>query len=272
MSKEAERIAKRIARAGVCSRREAEKLIEAGKVKVNGKVIKSAALNVSDSDIVHVNGKALNAKEPTRLWLYHKPDGLVTTHKDPEGRRTVFDALREQLPRVISVGRLDLNSEGLLLLTNDGALARYLELPATGWARRYRVRVFGTPTEAHLARMRKGMVVEGMRYGPMEVNVDGPEGKKGAQRRDPVINPPHGASGGQAPEAKEKSNRWVSVTLREGKNREIRKVFAALGFKVSRLLRVAYGPFQLGTMARGDIKEVPRKMLMEQLGKNFPLQ
>lgn len=234
-----ERLAKRIARAGICSRREAEKLIEAGKVKVDGKTVTSPALNVTAGNAVTVNGKALAAPEATRLWLYHKPAGLVTTHKDPEERPTVFAALPPQLPRVISVGRLDFNSEGLLLLTNDGALARHLELPATGWARRYRARVFGQVTPEVVAKLAKGVTVDGVAYGAIEVKVESTKGR----------------------------NAWVSVRLREGKNREIRKVFSHFDCTVNRLLRTAYGPFQLGTLPRGAIKEVPQKALKEALGK-----
>ncbi len=231
-----ERLAKRIAAAGVCSRREAEKLIEDGRVKVNGKTVATPAYNVVEGDAVSVNGKLLAAKEPTRLWLYHKPAGLVTTHKDPEGRPTVFDALPKTMPRVISIGRLDLNSEGLLLLTNDGALARKLELPATGWIRRYRVRVFGRITQEMLAEMKRGIVAGGIHYGSIEASIDSQQ-KEGA------------------------NNCWLTVALKEGKNREIRKVFEHFECQVSRLLRLSYGPFLLGSLPKGDIKEVTRKQL-----------
>ena len=230
---EGERIAKRIARAGLCSRREAESWVEAGRVKVNGKKVLSPALNVTEKDAVVVDGKLLQAKEPTRLWLYHKPTGLVTTHKDPEGRPTVFSALPPNMPRVISVGRLDLNSEGLLLLTNDGGLARTLELPSTGWIRRYRVRVFGKITPAMLAEMKKGVVAAGVHYGSVEATVDSVKG----------------------------DNSWVTVALREGKNREVRKIFEHFGCNVSRLLRVSYGPFVLGGLPKGETKEVTGKVL-----------
>lgn len=233
-----ERIAKVIARSGVCSRREAEKLIEAGQVTVNGERIKSPALNVTDEDDIRVKGKPIGASEPSRLWLYHKPTGLVTTHNDPEGRTTVFASLPAHLPRVISVGRLDLNTEGLLLLTNDGAIARHMELPATGWKRRYRVRAFGLLNEAVLAPLAKGVTIDGVKYAPIEATM----------------------------EKSEKRNSWVSVTLTEGKNREIRKVFEYLDCKVSRLMRLSYGPFQLGSLEPGEIKEVPRKVIAEQLG------
>jgi len=232
-TKESERIAKRMARAGLCSRREAESWIEAGRVKVNGKKITSPALNVSEKDAVVVDGKLLQAKEPTRLWLYHKPAGLVTTHKDEAGRPTVFEHLPANMPRVISVGRLDLNSEGLLLLTNDGGLARKLELPSTGWIRRYRVRVFGEITISMMAEMKKGLVVAGVHYGSADVVVDS---KKG-------------------------DNSWLTVGLKEGKNREIRKLFEYYGCSVSRLLRVSYGPFALGALPKGEIKEVTGKVL-----------
>ncbi len=228
-----ERLAKRMARAGLCSRREAESWIEAGRVKVNGKKITSPALNVTEKDAVVVDGKLLQAKEPTRLWLYHKPTGLVTTHKDEADRPTVFSALPKNMPRVISVGRLDLNSEGLLLLTNDGALARKLELPATGWIRRYRVRVFGHITPTMMAEMKKGVVAGGVHYGSAEVSVDSVKG----------------------------DNSWVTVALKEGKNREIRKIFEHFGCTVSRLIRVSYGPFALGQLPKGEVKEVKGKVL-----------
>lgn len=237
---EGERIAKRIARAGLCSRREAEAWIEAGRVKVNGKKVQSAALNVTEKDAVVVDGKLLQAKEPTRLWLYHKPTGLMTTHKDPDGRPTVFDMLPKGMPRVISVGRLDLNSEGLLLLTNDGELARKLELPSTGWIRRYRVRVFGEITPRIIAEMKKGVVSEGVHYGSAEVTVDS---KKG-------------------------DNSWLTVGLKEGKNREIRKIFEHFGCSVSRLLRVSYGPFILGSLPKGEVKEVTGKVIKSFVGND----
>lgn len=228
-----------MARAGLCSRREAEVWIAEGRVSVNGKKIDSPALNVSESDSIKVNGKLLAAKEQTRLWLYHKPTGLVTTHKDPEGRRTVFDALPKELPRVISVGRLDLNSEGLLLLTNDGDLARKLELPATGWIRRYRVRVFGNITPAMIAEMKKGVVADGVHYGQVDAVVDGGKG----------------------------DNSWLTVALKEGKNREVRKIFEHFGCKVSRLMRLSYGPFQLGSLEKGEVKEVTGKVLKSFIGQ-----
>jgi 23S rRNA pseudouridine2605 synthase len=233
-----DRIAKVLARAGVCSRRDAEKLIAEGRVKVDGKVIDSPALNVTAANRIEVNGKPLPQAEPPRLWLYHKPAGLVTTHRDPQGRTTVFASLPKTLPRVISVGRLDYSSEGLLLLTNDGGLARKLELPATGWVRRYRVRSFGRPSDAAIARLQKGMTIDGVEYGPIEVTVERDRG----------------------------DNSWLVVSLREGKNREIRKVLEHFGHQVSRLIRVAYGPFQLGQLGEGAVREVSPKVLREQLG------
>lgn len=233
-----ERIAKRIARAGICSRREAEKLIEAGKVFVNGKKITSPALNVTPEDKIIVSGKPLADADKTRLWLYHKPAGLMTTHKDPEGRPTVFDVLPKDMPRVISIGRLDLNSEGLLLLTNDGALARKLELPATGWIRRYRVRAFGSFPPGMVERMQKPLTIEGTRYQPLEVKMESDTG----------------------------TNRWFQVSVREGKNREIRKIFEHFGLKVNRLIRQSYGPLQLGGLERGEVKEVPGKALKSFIG------
>ncbi len=233
-----ERIAKRIARAGICSRREAERLIEAGKVRVNGKTITSPALNVTPEDTITVAGKPVGEAEKTQLWLYHKPAGLVTTNRDPEGRPTVFDALPKDMPRVVSIGRLDLNSEGLLLLTNDGSLARKLELPATGWIRRYRVRAFGSFSADMLERMQKSITIEGMRYQPMEVKMESQTG----------------------------TNRWLVVALKEGKNREIRKIFEHFGLKVNRLIRVSYGPLNLGSLPHGEVKEVPGRMLKSFVG------
>ncbi|MDE3017140.1 MAG: rRNA pseudouridine synthase [Pseudomonadota bacterium] len=234
-----ERLAKRIARAGLCSRREAEVWINEGRVQVGGKTIKTPAFNVSPTDAVKVDGKLLRAKEETRLWLYHKPTGLVTTHKDPENRPTVFDALPTSLGRVISIGRLDLNSEGLLLLTNDGGLARQLELPSTGWIRRYRVRVFGGITPAMLAQMKKGVTIDGLNYGGIDTTID----------------------------SRKKDNSWLTVALKEGKNREIRNIFEHFGCKVSRLMRLSYGPFQLGSLPRGEVKEVSGKVLKSFIGR-----
>lgn len=232
-----DRIAKWLAHAGVASRRDAEKLLTEGRVKLNNEKVTHPATFVVDGDLVTVNGKLVEPPGRTRLWRYHKPDGLVTTHRDPQGRETVFEKLPPGLPRVVSVGRLDLNSEGLLLLTNDGALARRLELPSNGWVRRYRVRVFGAPDPAKLAALANGVTVDGVRYGPIEAGLDSRKG----------------------------DNSWVTVALREGRNREIRKVMAHLGLPVSRLIRVAYGPFQLGLLPRGAAEEVPAKVLREQL-------
>lgn len=237
---EGERIAKAMARAGLCSRREAERWIEAGRVGVNGTRITSPALTVTPADQVVVDGKPLPAREPARLWRYHKPRGLVTTARDEKGRATVFDNLPERLPRVISVGRLDINSEGLLLLTNDGELARRLELPATGWTRRYRVRIQGRLIEQEkLDALADGITVDGVRYGPIRAEI----------------------------EAQQSSNAWVSVSLQEGKNREVRRVMEHLGFPVNRLIRVAYGPFQLGRLPAGGVEEVSPRILREQLGE-----
>jgi 23S rRNA pseudouridine2605 synthase len=236
--REGERVAKRIARAGVASRREAERMIEAGRVTVNGKVLTSPAFNVTAADQILVDGKPLAEAEPARLWRYHKPAGLVTTARDEKGRPTVFDKLPPDLPRVMSVGRLDLNSEGLLLLTNDGALKRRLELPSTGWMRKYRVRVHGTPTEAMLAPLIKGITVDGENFQPMRVTIDRQQG----------------------------ANAWLTVGLREGRNREIRRALEAVGLTVNRLIRISYGPFQLGDLAPGAVEEVRAKVLADQLG------
>ncbi len=233
MGGKSERLAKRIARAGLCSRREAEQWIAAGRVAVNAKKITTPAFNVGEEDRVTVDGTPLQAKEEARLWLYHKPIGLVTTHKDPQGRPTVFEALPKELGRVISVGRLDLNSEGLLLLTNDGELARKLELPSTGWLRRYRVRAYGPITDSMIAEMKKGATVQEVKYGSVEVKLDSQKG----------------------------NNSWLTVALAEGKNREIRKLFEHYGCRVNRLLRLSYGPFQLGSLPKGEVKAVSGKML-----------
>ena len=233
LATDSERIAKRMARAGLCSRREAEAWIEEGRVKVNGKKIHSPALNVSAVDEISVDGKILAEKEPLRLWLYHKPAGLMTTHKDPEGRPTVFEKLPKDLGRVISIGRLDMNSEGLLLLTNDGALARKLELPSTGWIRRYRVRTYGGITESMISEMKQGVTIDGMRYGSVEAVLD----------------------------SQKSNNSWMTVALSEGKNREIRKIFEHFGCQVSRLIRLSYGPFQLGSLPKGEVKEVTAKVI-----------
>ncbi len=230
-----------MARAGVCSRRDAERLIADGRVKVNGKVLDTPAFKVSAKDKVQVDGRPIGAVEPTRVWRYHKPTGLVTTHRDPAGRPTVFEHLPPGLPRVISVGRLDLTSEGLLLLTNDGELARKLELPSNGWVRRYRARAYGRVTQEELDHLKDGITVDGVRYGSIDAKLE------------------RGAG----------ANAWISVAITEGKNREVRRVLDAIGLKVNRLIRVSYGPFQLGTLEPGAVDEIPRKVLKEQLGKDF---
>ncbi|TKZ20531.1 rRNA pseudouridine synthase [Shimia litoralis] len=235
---EGDRIAKVLARAGVASRREAERMIQAGRVSVNGKTLASPALNVTDKDRITVDGKPIKEAEPERLWLYNKPTGLVTSHKDEKGRETIFDALPEDMPRVMSVGRLDLNSEGLLLLTNDGDIKRKLELPSTGWLRKYRVRVNGRPTEDTLAPLRKGITIEGERFQPMEVSLDRQQG----------------------------ANAWITIGLREGKNREIRRAMETVGLAVNRLIRVSYGPFQLGQLKSGEVEEIRRRVMRDQLG------
>jgi 23S rRNA pseudouridine2605 synthase len=233
-----DRIAKVIARAGVCSRREAERLIAQGRVAVDGKTLTTPAVVVTPDSIVTVDGEALAAPERTRLFRYHKPAGVLTTERDPEGRPTIYDTFPPNVPRLMPVGRLDFNSEGLLLLTNDGALKRHLELPATGWLRRYRVRAYGRPEPHALANLAKGTTIEGVVYGPIEASVDSAKG----------------------------GNIWLTVSLREGKNREVRRVMEHLGLQVNRLIRTAYGPFPLGEVPRGGAEEVPRKVLREQLG------
>ena len=237
-----ERIAKLIARAGVCSRRDAEKLIEAGRVEVDGRRLTSPALTVSGSEKILIDGKPLPALEPTRLWRYHKPRGLVTTNKDPEGRATVFDKLPKSLPRIVSVGRLDVNTEGLLLLTNDGELARRLELPSTGWTRRYRARAHGRVTQEALDTLKDGITVEGVRYGAIEAVLDKVQG----------------------------ANVWITLALKEGKNREVKQVLGTFGLDVNRLIRLSYGPFQLGDLAPGEVMQVPNRVLMDQLGETMP--
>ena len=234
------RIAKRIARAGVCSRRDAERLIEAGKVVVNGKRLQSPAFLVSEDDEILVHDKPLPQSGPVRLWRFHKPRGRVTSHRDPQGRPTVFEALPDHLPRVISVGRLDYNTEGLMLLTTHGGLARHLELPSTGWRRRYRVRAFGKVTQAQLDGLKKGITIDKVRYGPIEAVLE-----------------------------REGHNVWINMSLSEGKNREVRRVMEHLGLKVSRLIRLSYGPFQLNDLSVGAVEEVKRRVLAEQLGKKL---
>jgi 23S rRNA pseudouridine2605 synthase len=236
-----ERIAKVMARAGLCSRRDAEKWIAEGRVKVNGAVLKTPATIVTEKDEIIVDGKKMQEAEKTRLYLYHKPEGLVTTAKDEKGRATVFSSLPAEMGRVVSVGRLDLNTEGLLLLTNDGGLARHLELPTTGWRRRYKVRVHGRVDEGRLQALEKGITVDGFQYKSIEAVLEKQTG----------------------------SNAWLNVILTEGKNREVRKVMEALGLRVNRLIRTAYGPFQLGDLPKGAVIEVKPKVLHEQLAGYF---
>jgi 23S rRNA pseudouridine2605 synthase len=237
-----QRIAKVLARAGLCSRRDAERWIAEGRVAVDGTVLTSPAVTVTGASEIRVDGATLPEPGRARLWRYHKPAGLVTTHRDEKGRATVFAALPKELPRLISIGRLDLNSEGLLLLTNDGALARRLELPATGWLRRYKVRVHGIVDPARLATLEKGVTIDGIAYGPIRAQFERQQG----------------------------SNAWIAMALREGKNREVRRVLENLGLSVTRLIRLSYGPFQLGNLERGSLEEVPKKVLEEQLGKGEP--
>ncbi len=233
-----DRIAKTLSRAGIASRREAERMIEAGRVSVNGAIISSPALNVTDTDRITVDGKPVGPAEPARMWLYNKPTGLVTSDSDEKGRKTIYDTMPADLPRVMSIGRLDLNSEGLLLLTNDGGIKRHLELPSTGWLRRYRVRVNGRPTDEELEPLRKGIIADGEPFQPMEVVLDRQQG----------------------------ANAWLTVGLREGKNREIRRAMDEIGLSVNRLIRVSYGPFRLGELRQGEVEEVRRKVLRDQLG------
>jgi 23S rRNA pseudouridine2605 synthase len=236
-----ERIAKVIARAGLCSRRDAERMIAEGRVAVNGRALVSPAVTVGPRDRIAVDGSPLPVRERTRLWLFHKPKGLVTTSRDPEGRSTVFSVLPPDLPRVLTVGRLDINTEGLLLLTNDGGLARVLELPSTGWLRRYRVRVHGAVEPAALDALKRGVTIEGMVYGAIEAEIDRAQG----------------------------SNMWLTIGLREGKNREVKRVLEHLGLAVTRLIRVSFGPFQLGDLKRGEVREVRGRVLRDQLGERL---
>ncbi|MER8469653.1 pseudouridine synthase [Mesorhizobium sp. M1328] len=236
-----ERIAKRLARAGLASRRDAEELIAAGRVKVNGKVLSSPAFNVMPGDIIHLDGMEIPPIERTRLFLFHKPAGVVTTNRDPEGRKTVFDVLPPGLPRLMTIGRLDINTEGLLLLTNDGGLSRVLELPATGWLRRYRVRVHGKVEESALAGLREGLAVDGVFYGAIEATLDREQG----------------------------SNAWLTLGLREGKNREVRNILGSLGLDVTRLIRISYGPFQLDDLPDGHVLEIKGRVLRDQLGERL---
>jgi len=236
-----ERIAKFLARAGVASRREAEKLIEQGVVTVDGKVLTTPAFKVTPDMEIRVDGTRIGKPDKVRLWRYHKPDGLVTTHKDPQGRPTVFESLEGRLPRVISVGRLDLTTEGLLLLTNSGDLSRRLELPSTGWTRRYRVRAYGRTTQAALDALKDGVEIDGVQYGPVRATLDQTQG----------------------------GNQWITLSINEGKNREVRNLMRHLGLDVNRLIRTAYGPFQLGKLPKDAIEEVPGKQMKEQLGRKI---
>ena len=239
-----ERIAKAIARAGLASRRDAEAMILAGRVSVNGVVIDSPALNVTDDDQIVVDGEPMPARERTRLWIFHKPRGLVTTARDPEGRQTVFEVLPEDMPRVVAVGRLDINTEGLLLLTNDGGLAKVIAHPDTGWLRRYRVRAHGDTDQAQLDRLSKGVTIDGMEYGPVEATLDRVQG----------------------------DNLWLTLGLREGKNREVKRILEHLGLQVNRLIRMSFGPFQLGDLEVGLVEEVRTRVLKDQLGKTLSEQ
>ncbi len=232
------RIAKVIARAGICSRRDAEKLIAAGRVSLDGEKVTTPAIRVGEHQVVSVDGKPLNEPETSRLWRYHKPAGLVTSHRDEQGRATVFSNLPKHLPRVVSIGRLDINSEGLLLLTNDGALARQLELPAAGWTRKYRVRLFGKVSQADLEKLAQGVTIEGVSYGPIIADLERSKGMYA----------------------------WASVSLTEGKNREVKRVMESLGLKVARLIRVQYGPFHLGQLAESAVDEIAPRLWQDQLG------
>jgi 23S rRNA pseudouridine2605 synthase len=246
-----DRVAKALARAGVASRREVERLIEAGRVSLNGQVLTTPAVKVGKHDILMLDGKPVEAAEPARVWRYHKPAGLMTSHNDPQGRPTVFAHLPADMPRVISVGRLDLNTEGLLLLTNDGELARSLELPKNALVRRYRARAFGRVDPAKLEGLKNGVTIEGVAYGPIEARIDKAQGE---DRKT-----------GSA-------NLWISVAITEGKNREVRRVLEHLGLKVNRLIRLAYGPFALADLAQGEVQEVGPRVIREQLAAFVPAQ
>jgi 23S rRNA pseudouridine2605 synthase len=235
---EGERIAKVIARAGVCSRRDAEKMIAETRVTLDGKAVTTPATKVNPGQVVAIDGKPVGDPAPARLWRYHKPAGLVTTHRDPEGRPTVFANLPQNLPRVVSIGRLDCNSEGLLLLTNDGDIARRLELPAGGWTRVYRARLFGKVTQADLDKLAQGVTIGTVKYGPVVADLERTKG---------VYS-------------------WATVTLKEGKNREVKRLMESLGLKVARLIRVQFGPFHLGQLEEGKVEEIPAKLWREQLG------
>ena len=237
-SPQGERIAKAIARAGYCSRRDAEALIAEGRVTLNGETVTTPATKVGAHDVIAIDGKPLAERAPARLWRYHKPPGLVTTHKDPQGRPTVFASLPPAMGRVVSVGRLDFNSEGLLLLTNDGDIARRLEVPSAGWVRKYRARLFGKVTQADLDNLATGVTIAGVKYGPVIADLERSRG---------VYS-------------------WATVSLKEGKNREVKRVMESIGLKVARLIRISYGPFQLGHLAPGAVEEIPARLWREQLG------
>ena len=238
-----ERIAKTIARSGLCSRREAERWIVNGQVKLNSKILTECGVNVTSKDVIEVNGKPLPNKVITKLWMYHKQRGYLVTNYDPEGRSTIFDQLKNKIEtRFISVGRLDMDSEGLILLTNDGDLARKLELPATGWLRKYRVRVHGYVIPKDLEPLKNGITIDGIRYGRIDAALDRQQG----------------------------SNAWLTLSFREGKNREVRKVMNHLGYNVNRLIRISFGPFNLKNLPSGELEEVKNKVLNDQLGLSKP--
>ncbi len=240
-----ERLNKYLARCGVASRREADEMILQGRITVNEQSVQKLATFVLFGDVVKVDGERLNTPEPLRVWRYHKPMGQITAHRDPQGRKTVFQAVQGQdptLPRLISVGRLDFNTEGLLLLTNSGTLSHELELPSKGWVRRYKVRVYGKQPQGFIEKLAAGVIIDGIKYGPIQAHEDG---------------------------RKQGKNVWFTVSLQEGKNREVRKVFEHFGMQVNRLIRIAYGPFQLGNLAKGAFEEIPLRVLKEQLGKLY---
>lgn len=238
---QSERIAKRMARAGLCSRRDAERWIRAGRVIVNDTLLETPAHIVGPDDKIIVDNKPLPNPEATRLWRYYKPRGLVVSHRDEQNRKTLFDRIKDRLPRVMSVGRLDLDSEGMILLTNDGGLARHLELPSTGWTRKYRVRIYGRVDEKQLEALKDGITIDGIHYGSLLARLD----------------------------KQMTSNAWLTIAIKEGKNREIRRVMEYLGYSVSRLIRTSYGPFQLGNMEEDDVQEVKHAVLREQLGQAY---
>ncbi len=236
-----ERIAKFLSRAGIASRREAERMIAAGRIQVNGKTIETPALGVTEQDTISLDNEPIAKKQPTRLWRYHKAAGLMTTHSDPQGRKTIFDALPKSLPRLISIGRLDYNTEGLLLLTNNGELKRHLELPKTGWRRRYRVRAFGKTSDEKLKKLEQGVLLDGRKTAPIFAKIE--SGKS--------------------------SNLWISVTLSEGRNREVRRVLEMQGLQINRLIRISFGPIALGKLSKGTCQEISRRQMKDHLGKDW---